>query len=71
MSAICYEYGIEMYFSFNAAKCHLGLVHVGKDHKINLLLKLGDNLLSRVNEFKYLGCIIRIGVKLQVAVDIN
>ena len=32
---ICYEYGIEIDISINAAKCHL--VHVGKDHKIIFL----------------------------------
>ena len=70
MLAICYEYGIEMDISFNAAKCHLLLV--GKDHKINLPpLRLGDNFLFWVHEFKYLDCITRTSVKLQVAVDIK
>ena len=32
---ICYEYGIEIDISINAAKCHL--VHVVKDHKIIFL----------------------------------
>ena len=70
MLDICYDYGINMDISFNANKFHL--IHVGQDYKNELpLLRLGETLLSWVNEFKYLGCVIRTGVKLQVAVDIN